>query len=205
MLPKTKKGMIPKVIILAAVIGLFLYGCALSPSDDDDPIIKPPVTYNRSAPDSLILFLQNAYNEGDSAKYEECLDSMYVFELIPGGVEQDSIEWWDRVDELRIAGRMFDAWTNADGQRVNNISLSLTNIYKQQDNTSFGPDLPPPGETWWRVTASVDLRVEVENPQSPDGVTLFLVASDQEWIARPDPNEEGLWTIFRQYDKEGYN
>ena len=118
---------------------------------------------------------------------------------------EDPVEWWDREDELRIAGRMFNSWVNNDGQRVNSITLTLSNIIKRVESTSFGPNLPPQGETWYRVTAGVDLRVLVEDPARPDGETLYLVGSDQEFVTRPDPNEEGLWVIFRQYDKEPYN
>ncbi|MBN1826658.1 MAG: hypothetical protein JW958_10350 [Candidatus Eisenbacteria bacterium] len=157
-------------------------------------------------PEKLITRFAEVYDAEDSTAYEELLDSLYIFELDPNNIGPGyPVEWWDREDEIRIAGRMFGGWQNPDGQHVNSIDLALSNITKRLETTSFGPDLPPEGETWYRVTCSVDLRVEVENPQSPDGVTLFLVASDQEFVVRPDPNDSGGWVVFRQYDKEPYN
>ena len=79
----------------------------------------------------------------------------------------------------------------------------MSNITSRIDGTPY--EDKPAWETWWRVTTGVDLRVLVTDPTTPDGETLFLIACDQEFVVRPDPDSSGNWAIFRQYDKEPYN
>ncbi|MBN1826659.1 MAG: hypothetical protein JW958_10355 [Candidatus Eisenbacteria bacterium] len=182
---------------------LFLPCC----DDDDNPVgggDPDPSPRGAASPESLVVLLADAYNTEDSTDYADLLDSLYVFALDPDNINPGwwTDSTWGKKTECAIAGNMFAGSTNKNGQRTNSICLTFYNITKQVDETPYAGK--PAGETWWRVTAWIDLRVEVENPHSPDGVTLFLVASDQEFVARPAPEDRTRWILFRQEDQESY-
>ena len=194
-----------------ALFALLLPVLFLLPScgdDDDNPMNggNGEAYTTADTPEKLITRFAEVYDAEDSTAYEALLDSMYVFELNPNNIDPgDPVEWWDRGDELRIAGRMFGSWLNNDGQQVTSINLAIANITKVVETTSFGDDLPPEDETWYRVTCSIDLRVLVVDPTTPDGETLYLVTSSQKFTVRPDPDDANRWIVFRQYDQLPYN
>ncbi|MFH1278632.1 MAG: fibronectin type III domain-containing protein [Candidatus Eisenbacteria bacterium] len=149
-------------------------------------------------------YLPQAYSRMDSASYAAALDEGYLFELLPSDVDPgDPNPWWDLEEELGIAGNMFNARYNDDGQRVDRIALEMTERSIAVDNTNY-PDKPP-GETWYKVMALIDLLVVVEDPNDPAGIMNFVVASDQIFTVRPDPADESLWVVYKQVDQEPIN
>ncbi|MFH1276764.1 MAG: hypothetical protein ABIK65_00065, partial [Candidatus Eisenbacteria bacterium] len=147
-------------LLLGGLFALSLsMGCALNPSDDggngggDDD----PRSLDRSTTTKLITeYLPQAYSRMDSSAYEAALDDGYLFELLLSEVDpNDPNPWWDKFEELGIAGNMFNARYNDDGQKVDRIKLEMTERSNVVDNTNYLDK--PPGETWWKVTALVDL------------------------------------------------
>jgi hypothetical protein len=143
-----------------------------------------------------------AYSTRDSVRYASLLDSRYLFELLPEEVDPDMPNpWWDLAEELAIAGKMFKGRFGEDGVRAQSIHLDLTTKTLVVDNTLYSGK--PVGETWYRATATVDLRVVAEDPSSSDGsgITNFIVNSDQIFVLRPDPAYTGHFLVYKQTDQ----
>ncbi len=178
------------------------FGCFLSPGTDGDPDPDPEPTGDRSTPEKLLEeFLADAYNRQDSTVYDDMLDSQYEFNLLPDTVDATE-DFWDRADELRIAGRMFSGWTNEKGIKVVTISLALAFQGKSISNDFFQDQ--PDGETWYKCITEVDLAVVTQDPAASDGSGIInrVVFSNQDFIVRPDPSDSQKWTVRRQTDKE---
>lgn len=162
----------------------------------------------RPAPESFEGFAANfarEYSERDSVAYEERLDAGYVFELLADEVDpgDSNSGWWDRAEEIGIAGRMFAGRYNPDGIKVYNVDLGL--VLKSDpvvDNTPY--EGKPAGETWYRATTFVDLVVSTENPAAPDGggILHYLVNGDQIFVLRRDPGGSGRYLVVRQIDQD---
>ena len=145
-------------------------------------------------------YLPEAYSGIDSSAYEAALDGEYLFELLDSDIDPgDPDPWWDKQEELDIAGNMFESRFNDTGQRVERIQLEITDRSTVLDHTNY--PYRPPSETWYRITALIDLLVVVEDPQDPEGVINFVVISDQIFGVRPDPENDSLWVIHRQVDQ----
>ncbi len=158
--------------------------------------------FQETPADFLDQFVE-AYGQGDSVRYGGMLDSRYRFELLDIDIDPVDLDsTWDRATELEIAGRMFNARYNQEGQRVERIVLDLTEISTVIDRTDYPPEEKPPGEIWYKVTAFVDLLVTVIDPDDPEGAIHFVVLSDQIFILRPDPQNEGRYLLVRQIDQE---
>ncbi|MFH1681682.1 MAG: carboxypeptidase-like regulatory domain-containing protein [Candidatus Eisenbacteria bacterium] len=163
-----------------------------------------PLMVHEIPEDLIELDLPRAYSTMDSARYAALHDSRYRFTLLPEEVDPDDpLPYWDLGEELTIAGRMFSGWENADGRSVDRIALDLLAKTVVVDTTSY-PEKPP-GETWHKVTAVVDLKVVTEDPSDPEGIINFIVLSDQIFVVRPDPAIEGRYLIVRQNDRPSVN
>lgn len=152
----------------------------------------------------VTMYLPEACSNEDSASYDAALDEEYTFELLP--LDSDPSQpspWWEKPEELRIAGNMFESRYNDDGQRVVRIALDIVERSDAVDNTNYPGK--PPGETWFRVTALIDLLVVVEDPADPYGVINYVVSSDQIFVVRPDPDDASLWVVYKQRDQEPIN
>lgn len=199
-----RRDKIPVLPLLRLLIGfglLVAIGCALNPDDGKDP---PPVEvpdYSRAAPDSLIAFFAEAYQSKDSTNLDACLDSSYTFLNLEELIDDEWYpgEWWDREEELDIAGRMFSSWANQSGASVQSIDLILSVSSNTVDNTNHPGK--PPGEEWRKIIASVDMTIVVDDPESADGVMNYIILSNQIFICKPDYVHEGLWTIYKQEDQ----
>jgi hypothetical protein len=194
------------LVVLAVESPLLLSSCVLNPGSGGEPPDTVPVTdLDRKTPAHLIEnYLEFVYADMDSVKYEEALDDAYTFELLEEEPDPDFPEgWWDKIEELAIAGNMFKGRANPQNQTVEDILLALHIRSNVVDNTNYPGK--PPGETWYKVTTYVDLRVIADDPADPSGVMNFVVNSDQIFVCRPDPDADSLWTIFRQIDQPSIN
>lgn len=190
------------VLVLALA---FTFACN---DDDDNGNPAGPGGDELSLPatptELITVYFPAVYSEGDSAAYEAILDSAYVFELLPDEVDpSDPNPWWDRREELGIAGNMFNGRFNEAGQRVDRIILGLTERSNVVDNTAY-PDKPS-GEEWRKVTALVDLLVVCEDPVDAEGVINFIVNSNQIFTVRPARDDGSTWTVYKQVDQEPIN
>ncbi len=195
----TRFGVFAILPVFACAI--LFFGCDKNLPSDFEP--EP----EESCPNRTELIteeLPRVYAAMDSAGYAALFDPDYRFELLDSEVDPDSPNpWWNLVTELDIAGRMFNARYNDTGQRVVGIQLSLTDRTTVVDTTSYPGK--PEGETWYKVTAFVDLVVVVEDPNDDEGVINFVVLSDQLLVVRPDPENDGCWLIYKQEDQEPIN
>ncbi|MFH1313218.1 MAG: hypothetical protein ABIJ00_08320 [Candidatus Eisenbacteria bacterium] len=200
--------MIRKRVLFSVVLTIALFiGCDSGEGDPED-IVGPDPGYNepdRSSPTKLVTeYFPWAYTTMDSIAYEAALDEAYVFVPIPGEVDPgDSNQVWGRFEELRIAGIMFNARYNSNGQRLTMINLGMTERLNVVDQTDY-PDKPQ-DEEWRKITVLVDLLVVVEDPSDPEGVVNFIVIANQIFVVRPDPDYVGKWVIYRQIDQEPIN
>ena len=178
---------------------------------DEEAVFEPPENEEpedtlRNSTTSLIeQHFTAAYTSMDSAAYEEALDASYQFQLLPEDVDPDNPDqaWWDKTTEMIIAGNMFSGRPSGDGQEVRFIDLALDERLTVVDNDAY--EQKPAGETWYRVTTSVDLQVVVEDPRDQEGYTNYMVLSEQIFICRPDPDDGEKWVIFRQLDQPFIN
>ncbi|MFH1680207.1 MAG: hypothetical protein ABIH26_06115 [Candidatus Eisenbacteria bacterium] len=202
---RKKASTLLRILALAAAAAL-VASCVLNPKSDPKPIPDPVDTdRNRKTTDNLVTkWLPHVYSTMDSIKYEETLDEAYIFELLPEEVDDDDPRgWWDKTEELAIAGNMFGARFNETGQKVSRITLDLVAKNTVVDNTNYPGK--PPGEVWKKVTSAVDLKVVVDDPTDPEGIINFIVISDQIFVCRPDPDVDTLWVIYKQIDQPSIN
>ncbi|MFH1680533.1 MAG: hypothetical protein ABIH26_07805 [Candidatus Eisenbacteria bacterium] len=192
-------------IIGALFLSLFLVvviGCG--GDDAVDPGGPGDNTPGPETPELSIQSFAREYAEMDSAGYASYLDANYTFELLPEEVDSDDPRgWWDRTEELEIAGRMFNGRYNDQGQKVNRIDLTLQVKSKVVDNTGYPGK--PPGEIWYKVVCFVDLKVVVEDPSDPEGIVNFIVFSNQDFIMRPDPSGAERYLVYKQKDQPSIN
>jgi hypothetical protein len=171
---------------------------ALSCGDSMSPADQPP------GPETFETFLYSfarAYAVEDSVAYDAHLDSSYTFELLEDEADPDFPDGhWDRAQELAIAGNMFHGRVNEAGKSVRDIDLGLALIGSVEERTSY-PEKPP-GETWYRVTAFVDLLVVVNDPEDPSGLLHFIVESKQIFVVRRDPSGSGRYLVYKQIDQQ---
>jgi len=178
---------------------------------DEGTVFEPPENEEpedtlRNSTTSLIeQHFTAAYTSMDSAAYEEALDASYQFQLLPEDVDPDNPDqaWWDKTTEMIIAGNMFSGRPNGDGQEVRLINLALDERLTVVDNTPYQEK--PEGETWYKVMADVDLVVTVEDPSDQEGITNYVVYSEQIFVCRPDLSDGEKWVIFRQLDQPFIN
>ena len=199
---KTGRPIYLNVVIAIIPALVFLTACDEdSPASPKDHVPAGPVA--SSVEELLEEVFENAYNTQDSIAYAAMLDTLYEFELLPDDPGDPlNMETWDLADELRIAGRMFSGWTNADGIRVIGIDLNIA-LQGKVPSTDLFQDQPG-GQVWYKAIAEVDLTVITHDPNANDGsgITNREVNSNQDFIVRPDPNSPGLWVIRRQVDRE---
>ena len=195
----------PWLVIVGALVAAGL-AC------DEDTVFEPPGNEEpedtlRNSTTSLIEdYFTEAYTQMDSAAYEAALDSCYQFTLLPQDIDPDNPDqdWWDKTTEMTIAGNMFSGRENDERQKVQAIQLSLDEKLTVVDNDQYDQKLP--WETWYRVTADVDLIVTVEDPADLEGgITNYIVYSEQIFVCRPDPQDCEKWVIFRQQDRPFIN
>jgi len=194
--------------LVIGVGGLLATSCVLSPSSGKDPI-PPDGDIDRKTIENLITkWLPDAYSTMDSTAYADALDEAYIFELLEDEVDPGipSSGWWERSEELAIAGSMFTGRYNPEGIKVDGIDLKLQlKTNPTVDNTVY-PDRPD-GEIWYKATAYVDLTVITTNPTASDGsgIVNYIVNSDQIFVCRPDPDADSLWVIRKQTDQKPIN
>ena len=161
----------------------------------------PPEPEPNSSPDSLIMAFEEAYASRDSSAYAALLDSAYTFLNLEEEIEGVWYpgELWDLDEELTIGGRMFSGWENGSGVNVQSISLDMIISSNVVDNTAYPGK--PEGETWRKIIASVDMIIVVNDPSVGGGIMNYIILSNQIFIVRPDPLNDGLWVVYKQEDQ----
>src|SRR5262245_62028265 len=187
---QSRTGRISKLAILAILMALPIFtGSPFCSKDEDKPI--EVVLPKRGTPKELLTnWFPNAYNNQDSIRYEEMLDTEFQFEfltedaesLIAHGQLPPGSTYWAKLADLSSTGAMFRS------DNVGDISLNIT-----IDDTSTVND-PNCGECKL-IQATIDLRVTTQ-PNDPEPLTL-AVNSPQEFMVRPDPDDPTQWVIYR--------
>ncbi|RPJ40268.1 MAG: hypothetical protein EHM19_13950 [Candidatus Latescibacterota bacterium] len=188
-------------VVLAALFSL----CACEEEITDPGDTNPPgdETFGQWAEN-----FAKEYADRDSSGYAAYLDPAYIFELLEDEVDPDvpSSGWWDRTEELEIAGTMFKGRYNNDGIKVTDIDLALQlKATPVVDNDSYQDK--PEGETWYLATTFVDLVVRTANPTASDGsgIVNYIVNSEQIFVLRRDPAGSGRYLVRKQTDRPPIN
>ncbi len=194
--------LVPLAFLLVLSIGAGFLGCSASPDEGKpDPGDTTTVEIGRGTIDSLLsTFFPEHYSNQDSIDYEEMLDDRYSFQKLPDEPD-DPIEtlFWDKTEEMRIAGRMFRGTPNGAGQSVESITL---NINVGSTTPSFDTDQPD-DEDWFDVVAIVDMTVVLNDPSQSDGsgILNLLIDSEQKFIVTEDKDSPGDWVVVKQEDQ----
>ncbi|RPJ42930.1 MAG: hypothetical protein EHM19_09675 [Candidatus Latescibacterota bacterium] len=190
-----------------ALLGLALLATSLACEEE----LTDPGDNNPPGDETFEMWARNfakEYAERDSSGYTAYLDPSYVFELLASEVDPDvpSSGWWDRTEELEIAGRMFTGRYNDDGIKVNGIDLALQLKTTPVVDNDYYQDKPE-GETWYLATTYVDLTVVTQNPNATDGSGFvnYIVNCDQKFVLRRDPSGSGRYLVRKQTDRPPIN
>lgn len=195
--------LVPLAFLLVLSIGAGFLGCSASPDEGKpDPGDTTTVEIGRGTIDSLLsVYFPEKYSNRDSLDYEEMLDDRYSFQKLPDDPDQPVEElFWDKTEELKIAGRMFRGTLNVFNQSVESISLTM-NV--GSTTPSFDTDQPD-DEDWFDVVSIVDMTVVLNDPNQPDGTGILnlLIDSEQKFIVTEDKDSPGDWVVVKQEDQQ---
>jgi hypothetical protein len=189
-------------IVVGFLFVLFLV--VVSGCGGDDVVDPGDNTPEPETPGMSIESFARAYTVMDSIAYASYLDEDYTFELLPHDVDpNDPLGYWDRNEELDIAGNMFHGRFNSRGQQVVRILLDLDVKQSVVDTNRYLEK--PEGEVWYRTTCFVDLLVLVNDPNDPIGVMNLVVRTNQVFIQRPDPSGAERYVMYKQIDQPPIN
>lgn len=178
---------------LAAVSCAALLVSSCGGGDDGNPMdtnVEPP---ERNTPGTLLTdWFERAYNEQNSAFYEEALASDFTFNFLADDAESlrtilGPDDFWDKTKDLQSTNGMFDDST---------VRSVLLNITVNQNLEYQGDDC----EGCRQLQTTVVLRVVTEPPGATEPLE-FDVDSPQVFITKPDPDSNGVWVLFRQNDQ----
>jgi hypothetical protein len=156
------RRLIPLVLILVLP---FVYSCG----DDDsvNGIVDPPDPdpyRSLTVRDNVLFNLEKCWNERNIERFDELLDSNFVFVFSAADVKNGDVlaADWDRAAEMSAAANMFDPnYVSSIRDPVSSINLTLT--YGEGENF-WAPFLPDeeefPGETWFSKSFRYRLTVE---------------------------------------------
>lgn len=187
------------ILLLTALLLSVFAGCGgdSNPSDPGAANEPPP---GRATIDSLITaYFPYYYSRRDSAKYHAMLLDGYRFQKLPEDPDNLVIEFWDEIEEMRIAGRMFRGTRNDEGQAVQGMMLQIRDLTISPSDDPEEPD----GIEWFEVDSSIELRVTIDDQNQPEGSDrlFFEVKSPQTFLVAPDPLSPGDWALVRQLDR----
>ena len=203
-----KPNLMAKLKMLFACLFVVIPVLSLLTACDDDSPTKPagndsiPLVDSTAVERLLTVTFEDAYNRQDSVAYEAMLDERYEFENLPADPGDPlNVLTWNHADEMRITGRMFSGWTNANGVKVLDITIDIT-FLGDAVSTAVYEDQPE-GETWHKAITEVDLLVVTQDPNSSDGSGIVnrVVYCNQDFIVRPDRDDPGSWVIRYQKDQ----
>ncbi len=185
-------------LLLLAV--LLVAGCGgdsnpSDPSANNEPAPPP----ERATIDSLITaYFPYYYSRRDSAAYDAMLlDDFHFHKGDPDNPVEDL--YWDKTEELNMAGRMFRGTPNFRGQTLEGLALQIRDLTIAP---SDHPDKPAEIE-WFEVESNIELFATLRDPNASDGSGyLFLaIQSPQTFIVAPDPASPGDWGLVHHFDR----
>lgn len=182
----------PTILGLIGVL-VCVSGCPLTPDDSGPPDVETRFTAKRNTVLGTIEWVAQAWAQKRIQEYQQVLHDEFEFFIRDDDI--DDFPWlpgdsWGRTEELDIAANMFNKDFSGTEQPVDTIEfeytvLSQDNIYDVNQNV-IGV----------AVTCDADVTV--------------LVAADTGWLSRtrfifevvPDPDEPGLYQIWKQREKK---
>ncbi|MFH1277115.1 MAG: hypothetical protein ABIK65_01885 [Candidatus Eisenbacteria bacterium] len=173
---------------------------ALSCGSDRGANVARSIPPRLEDPDEFLGRVAAAYTAMDTAAYFLELDPAYVFEMrvdewSAAGL---SARAWDRAGERAVTRRLFTGGRNDEAEWVDEIRMGLLVRSVAEDRTDY-PGRPP-GETWYRVAALVEIDAVIVNPVEM-AITTYHVLSPQSFVVRPDPRGTGRYLVARQSDE----
>jgi hypothetical protein len=167
---------------------LFLPGCPLSPDSDDDPP-EVEIRLDRSSVDETINYVATVWSNKLYDEYEMVLHDQ--FEFFPRAVDAGDLPWmpgesWGRSIELAMAEHMFDPnYASPEAEAVQSIDMDFTILNRT-----------PQGGDTTRVDCTANILVMVGPNEGFLSDTRFL------FDVVPDPDEPGLFQVYRQEEIE---
>jgi len=187
------------LVLIIAAVGL-VSSCILDPKEKPPDDTTPPTrTYqDLTERDHVLNNLELAYNEKKIDRYEELLDSAFVFYFSPADYndpDNPTDVSWDRGEERRSANNIF---SGAGSNPVEALDLRLS--YPDENWTAIDPDdlVNYPDQTWYYKSVVYNLSVETQNGTTYKGIDLKAAFIIRQVVRKSDGKQ--IWQIMRWRD-----
>ena len=84
------------------------------------------------------------------------------------------------------------------------VAVTLTVKIQTEIRAEDYPEKPV-GETWYEMITDLDWVITVEESGSDGGIRNDIVFSERTYICKPDPDEEGVWVVYREIERPFLN
>ncbi len=173
-----------KPLLLAALLGVTLFGaagCLFSPDDDvTPPPPPPPVLQFPDTPDKLMANFRTAYSTMDIDAYDDVLHPDFRFLFKPEDAATLPTSFYIKAEELQVARNMFsgDAIVRPEGTVPGISSITIHTMDRQGVWSDVGPSDPEfPNTQRALFQVAIDFARTGDSTIQVTGATEFYVSS----------------------------
>lgn len=164
---------------------LFLASSVACEDSGTTPPPPPDETYQPLTTRTAVLQnIQAAYNNRNTARYENILDDAFVFYLSASDVNNGLPVQWDRGIEMNTAHNLFSLTQVGDMPLVRSIEMDI--LY--ESGLTWVEDPQPlaraQGEMWYTTTAFYNFQIVVDQEGTDENLTYY-----------PNPNSKAQFTV----------
>lgn len=165
--------------LAAAFLAAFVFsGCG------DDPV-QPPIPPvdpwpDPSAKESVLYYVQRAYNERNSGRYEQILDDGFKNFLSDGDVNNGLPEQWDLAQEKTVTRNLFSKTQVGDLPLVKSINMDL--LYENGVTWTEVVPTSAPTETWYSASVYYSFQILVHYDQIDEDIVYYPPGSSKAQI-----------------------
>ena len=193
------------VLALVGLVVLGLNSCILDPKEEkrDDPPVSPYLPLDGER-DNVLFNLQKAYNERNLERYDELLDTDFVFFFSNTDVNNGTVQYdqWGRAAEIGANRNLFDptfSKPGVDPASVIDLTLSYATGDDQWIQVTPPDQVKYPDETWYEKIVTYSLTVKAGDMEyvGNDIQASFTVR----WATDDEGNE--YWRVIIWRDDTG--
>ena len=169
------------LMVLAALV-VVTSSCIFDPDKGGDPPIDNNPWPDLKAKEDVLYYVQRAYTEKNSSKYESILDDGFINYLSDGDVNAGFPDQWEVTTEKTITRNLFSK-TPIDGLfYVKSIDMDI----QYENGVAWIETIPSsaPTEKWYTATAFYNFQITVAQPNGAEDLTYL-----------PDANSKAQFTV----------